>query len=342
MNYSIPVQTKMPLAELKGHLHSLPEFPDWVPYRTSYYQETWGFCVSHNVLEGLEDGEYEVLVDSSLEAGHLTYGEYVLPGELTDEVLISCHSCHPSLCNDNLSGMALASYLAQHLGSQPRQYTYRFLFVPGTIGSITWLALHKEQATRIKHGLVAACVGDPGQSTYKRSRQGDTVVDRAVEHILAHSNQPYEILDFSPYGYDERQYCSPGFNLAVGSLTRTPHGRFPEYHTSADNLDFVQPEYLVDSLSKYIAVIDVLENNKTYLNVKPYGEPQLGKRGLYGSVGGGKSTQDSVMAMLWVLNLSDGQHSLLDIAERSGMEFLLIKLAAEALALTDLLVESLV
>ena len=338
VNYSVPIQARMSLAELRNHLHSMPDFPEWVPYRTSYYKETWGFCLSHNVLEALEDGEYEVYIDSSLEDGHLTYGEYVLPGESSDEVLISCHSCHPSLCNDNLSGMVLATFLAQHLGSQPRWYTYRFLFVPGTIGSITWLALHQEQASRIKHGLVVACVGDPGHSTYKRSRQGNAVIDRVVEHILAHSGQPYEILDFSPYGYDERQYCSPGFNLAVGSLTRTPHGRFPEYHTSADNLDFVQPEYLADSLAKYIAVLDVLENNKTYLNVKPYCEPQLGKRGLYGSLGG-QSTQDSVMALLWVLNLSDGKHTLLDIAARSGIEFSLIRKAAQALSKTDLLVE---
>ena len=338
VNYSVPIQARMSLAELRNHLHSMPDFPEWVPYRTSYYKETWGFCLSHNVLEALEDGEYEVYIDSSPEDGHLTYGEYVLPGESSDEVLISCHSCHPSLCNDNLSGMVLATFLAQHLGSQPRWYTYRFLFVPGTIGSITWLALHQEQASRIKHGLVVACVGDPGHSTYKRSRQGNAVIDRVVEHILAHSGQPYEILDFSPYGYDERQYCSPGFNLAVGSLTRTPHGRFPEYHTSADNLDFVQPEYLADSLAKYIAVLDVLENNKTYLNVKPYCEPQLGKRGLYGSLGG-QSTQDSVMALLWVLNLSDGKHTLLDIAARSGIEFSLIRKAAQALSKTDLLVE---
>ncbi len=337
VNYSAPVQTRMPLTELKQHLHSLPEYPDWIPYRTSYYQETWGFCLSHNALEELEEGEYEVCVYSSLEDGSLTYGELVLPGQSKDEVLISCHSCHPSLCNDNLSGMALATFLAQHLSTQPRRYTYRFLFLPGTIGAVTWLALNGEKAAQIKHGLVVACVGDPGHSTYKRSRRGNAEIDLAVDHVLKHSGAPYEIVDFSPYGYDERQYCSPGINLAVGSLTRTPHGRFPEYHTSADNLDFVQPVYLADSLVKYLAVFDVLENNRTYRNQKPYCEPQLGKRGLYGSVGGGKSTGESVMAMLWVLNLSDGSHTLLDIAERSGMEFELIRLAAEALAATDLL-----
>ena len=337
VNYSTPICSKMMLSELKPHLFSMEDYPDWVPYRTSYYKETWGFCLSHRALAQLEEGEYEVCVDSSLENGSLTYGELVLPGELSEEVLISCHSCHPSLCNDNLSGMALATFLARHLSNQPRRYTYRFLFLPGTIGAITWLALNTEKTERIRHGLTVACVGDAGHSTYKRSRQGNAEIDRAVEHVLKHSDQPYEIVDFSPYGYDERQYCSPGFNLAVGSLTRTPHGRFPEYHTSADNLDFVQPAYLADTMAKYLAVFDVLENNRTYRNQKPYCEPQLGKRGLYGSVGGGKSTEDSVLAMLWVLNQSDGGTTLLDIAERSGMEFELIQLAAEALAETDLL-----
>lgn len=340
VNYSIPVCSKMTLAELKPYLHTMADYPEWVPYRTSYYNETWGFCLSHNALEQLPEGEYEVCVDSSLEDGSLTYGELVLPGSTADEVLISCHSCHPSLCNDNLSGMVLAAFLARHLSTQTRRYSYRFLFVPGTIGAITWLALNVDKTRQIRHGLTVACVGDAGHSTYKRSRQGNAEIDRAVEQVLKQSGQSFEIVDFSPYGYDERQYCSPGFNLAVGSLTRTPHGRFPEYHTSADNLDFVQPDALSDSLAKYLAVFDVLENNRVYRNQKPYCEPQLGKRGLYGSVGGGKSTQDSVMAMLWVLNLSDGTNALLDIAERSGMEFELIRLAAEALAKTDLLAEA--
>ncbi|MEZ4592541.1 MAG: DUF4910 domain-containing protein [Chloroflexota bacterium] len=339
VNYSTPIHQKMSLAELKKHLHSLPEYPDWIPYRTSYYSETWGFCLSHNALTALEEGTYEVYVDSTLAEGHLTYGELVLPGATEEEVLISTHCCHPSLCNDNLAGIALATHLALHLAEQERRYTYRFLFLPGTIGAITWLAQHETQAARIQHGLVVACVGDPGQMTYKRSRRGDTAVDRAVAHVLQLKEQPYEIVDFSPYGYDERQYCSPGFNLAVGSLTRTPHGRFPQYHTSADNFDLVQPQHLADSLATYLAVLNVLEHNQTVINQKPKCEPQLGKRGLYGSLGGGKSTQDSVMAMLWVLNLADGHHTLLQIAEQANVEFELIRRAAEALLATDLLVE---
>ena len=243
MNYSRPIRTTLPLSELKVHLFTLPDHPDWIPYRTSYYSDNWGFCLSHKRFLELKDGQYDVVIDASLEAGHLTYGEYYLPGDTTDEVLISCHVCHPSLCNDNLSGIAVATFLAKTLRSSPRRYSYRFLFVPGTIGPITWLALHTEQASRIKHGLVVTGVGDSGPFTYKKSRQGHALIDQVMSHTLRHSGKPYNIIDFFPYGYDERQYCSPGFDLPVGCFMRTPHGQYPEYHTSADNLEFVQPEY---------------------------------------------------------------------------------------------------
>lgn len=331
LNYSVPVRRRVTLAELQEHLFSLPEYPDWIPYRTSYYRENWGFCLSERTRQSLREGEYEVFIDATLEPGHLTYGEYLLPGESEEEVLLSCHSCHPSLANDNLSGMAVATFLAKALKKRPRRYSYRFLFIPGTIGSITWLARNEANAARIKHGLVLACLGDPGHSTYKRSRRGDAEIDRAVLHALKQSGQPYEVVDFSPYGYDERQYCSPGFNLAVGSLTRTPHGRFPEYHTSADNLELVRPEFLADSFAKYLAVLDVLEKNRAYLNTNPKCEPQLGKRGLYGALGGLKDTKEREMAMLWVLNLSDGAHTLLDIADRAGYPFALVSEVADLL-----------
>ncbi|NJO94500.1 MAG: DUF4910 domain-containing protein, partial [Hydrococcus sp. RM1_1_31] len=273
LNYSIPVREKMSLTQLKEHLFSLSDRPDWIPYKTSYYKETWGFCLTHRQLESLEEGEYEVFIDSSLEAGHLTYGEYFLPGESDDEILFSCHSCHPSLCNDNLSGMVLATFLAQQLSLRSRRYSYRFLFIPGTIGSITWLSLNESRVDRIKHGLVVAGVGDGGKLTYKKSRRGDAEIDKAVAHVLKYSGQDYAIEDFSPYGYDERQYCSPGFNLPIGSLTRTPFSRYPEYHTSADNLDFVRADSLEDALEKYLAIVDVLENNQKYLNTNPKCEP---------------------------------------------------------------------
>ena len=339
VSYSVPIKAKVSLTELRKHLFTLPEHPDWIPYRTSYYNESWGFCLSHNQFLELGDEEYEVCIDSSLEEGHLTYGEYYLKGERPDEVLISCHACHPSLCDDNLSGVALATFLAQYLRSLSLRYSYRFLFIPGTIGSITWLCLNEALVSRIKHGLVVVCVGDRGKSTYKKSRRGDAEIDQAVIHVLKHSGQDYEIVDFFPYGYDERQYCSPGFNLAVGCLMRTPHGHYPEYHTSADNLDFVQPAYLGDSFAKYLAVLDVLENNKRYLNTNPKCEPQLGKRGLYGAIGGQADAKVGQLAMLWVLNLSDGCHTLLDIADRSGLRFDLIRNAADALAEHDLLRE---
>ncbi len=337
VNYSVPVKQKMPLEELKQHLFTLSDRPDWIPYRTSYYKESWGFCLSHKQFLELQDEEYEVCIDSSLEDGHLTYGEYYLKGEKPDEVLISCHACHPSLSNDNLSGIALATFLAKYLSQINLSYSYRFIFIPGTIGSITWLCLNENQVHKIKHGLVLTCLGDPGKSTYKKSRRGDAEIDKAVTHVLKHSGKDYEIIDFFPYGYDERQFCSPGFNLPMGCFMRTPHSCYPEYHTSADNLDFVQPQYLADSFSKCLSVLHILENNKKYLNQNPKCEPQLGKRGLYGAIGGQSDTKMREMAMLWVLNLSDGNHTLLDIADRSGMSFDSINQAADALLEHDLL-----
>jgi len=330
MGYSLPVEGRMGLAELTEHLHTLPDQPDLIPYRTSYYAENWGFCLPHQQFLQLEDGEYEVRIDTTLEDGSLTYAECVLPGETDREVLISCHCCHPAIANDNLSGIALSTFLAAHLSGMPLKHTYRFLFIPGTIGSITWLARNEKLLERIDHGLVVTCVGDPGRLTYKRSRRGDAFIDRAVAHVLGTSGREHHIRDFSPYGYDERQYCSPGFDLPVGSLMRTPNGEYPEYHTSGDNLDFVRPESLADSLATYLEVIDVLEHDATYLNLVPKGEPQLGKRGLYPSVGG-TGAGDELMARLWVLNLSDGRHGLLDIAERAALPFGLIRGAAEAL-----------
>jgi aminopeptidase-like protein len=330
VNYSVPIKKKVSLTVLKEHVFTLPEHPDWIPYRTSYYKDNWGFCLSHRQLLELTDEEYEVLIDSSLEPGHLTYGEYYLPGKSSYEVLISCHSCHPSLCNDNLSGMALAAFLARSLRLLSLRYSYRFLFIPGTIGSITWLCLNENQVSKIKHGLVLANVGDSGRSTYKKSRRGGAEIDSVAMHVLQHSGENYEVLEFSPYGYDERQFCSPAFDLPVGNLMRTPHERFPEYHTSADNLDFVQPPYLTNSFAKCLSILSVLENNLTYLNQNPKCEPQLGKRGLYRTIGGAEGEVDE-LALLWVLNLSDGNHNLLDVAVRSGYPFESIKRAADLL-----------
>src|SRR6267378_6025091 len=337
LNYSAPVRKRMSLAELREHLYTLPDHPDWIPYKTSYYQERWGFCLSQNQLDRLKESVYEVVIDSALEDGYLTYGECYLPGASSDEVLISCHVCHPSLCNDNLSGIALNTFLAKHLRCLPLRYSYRFIFIPGTIGAITWLAMNEKEVGRIKHGLVVANVGDPGKMNYKKSRRGNAEIDRAVTHALKHSGSPYEVIDFSPYGYDERQFCSPGFNLPMGSLTRTPWGRYPEYHTSADDLSLVQPRYLADSFKTYLSVLDILENNNDYLNQNPKCEPQLGQRGLYRTMGGNVESKEAELAMLWVLNLSDGHHSLLEIAERSKLAFPAVRAAASALETAGLL-----
>jgi len=336
LNYSVPVRARMPLAELKPHLFTIPERPDWIPYRTSYYTENWGFCLSENQLRALDDREYEVCIDSSLQAGSLTYGEFVAPGRSTDEVLISCHACHPSLANDNLSGLTVATALAKVLSGKDLRYTYRFLFIPGTIGAITWLARNQQAAANIRHGLVLTCLGDNAAFHYKKSRRGDASVDRAAAHVLAHSGENAEILDFTPYGYDERQYCSPGFDLPVGCLMRSVWGTFPEYHTSADNLDFIRPARLAESLRACAAILDVLENDRRYRNLNPFCEPQLGKRSLYPS-GGGRSIAQEVHARLWVMNLSDGRHSLLDIAERSALPFPVILDAADVLCRGGLL-----
>jgi len=337
MSYSIPVHEKMSLEALKPHLHSLPDHPDWIPYRTSYYRDDWGFCLPHRVLESLPDGEYDVQIDSTLEPGSLTYGECVLPGTTEREVLISCHICHPSMGNDNLSGIAVTTRLAELMKGVSRRHTFRFLFIPGTIGSITWLAMNEDRARRIDHGLVVTCVGDEDHPTYKRSRRGTALIDRAVEFVLSQRNRPFVMENFSPYGYDERQYCSPGFNLPVGLLTRSPWGRFPEYHSSADDLTFIKPTALADSLRLILEVFEVLEGEATYVSLNPKCEPQLGKRGLYDMVGGKQSVQDLRMALLWVLNYSDGEHTLLEIAHRSRLPFPAIRAASDKLVEAGLL-----
>lgn len=336
VNYSVPVRARMSLAELRPHLHSLPEQPELIPYRTSYYKEAWGFCLPHRQLEQMPEDEYEVCIDSDLRDGTLSYGECLLEGETPEEVLVSCHACHPSLCDDNLSGIAVAVFAARRLAQMRRRYSYRFLFVPGTIGSITWLSRNERSVLKIRHGLVLTCLGDRSGFTYKRSRRGDAAIDRAVEHVLRHCGQESQVRAFSPYGYDERQYCSPGFNLPVGCLMRSEHGTFAQYHTSADDLDFVDPQALERSLETLLQVFHVLENDGTYLNLRPHCEPQLGRRGIYSEMGGSQ-IRDLDLAVLWALNGSDGASSLLDIAQRSGLPFRAIEQAAKLLVRHELL-----
>lgn len=338
VNYSVPVRARMSLADLRPRLHTLPDRPELVPYRTSYYDETWGFCLSHRQLESLPEGEYEVCIDSTLAPGSLTYGELVVPGVTADEILISAHVCHPSLCDDNLSGIAVSVFLARELATwSRRRHSVRFLYAPGTIGAITWLAKNPDGVSRVRHGLTLTCLGDDHPFTYKRTVSGDRVIDRAAAHVLS-SRDGNQVIDFFPYGYDERQYNSPGFRLPVGSLMRGRHGQFPEYHTSGDNLDFVSPQSMVESLQVLRGIVEVLEGDRVYRNLAPYGEPQLGSRGLYRAVGG-TNIPNLQLAMLWVLNLSDGTQGLLEIAHRARMDFRAIRAAADLLELHGLLVQ---
>jgi len=327
LGYSVPVRARLTLDELRDHLFTHPTQPDWIPFRTSYYTENWGFCLAQRQLDALPDGEYEVCVDTTLASGSITYAEAVLPGELEDEVLVSTYSCHPSLANDNGSGIALVAVLGKYLSRMKLRYTYRLLFSPGSIGPISWLAANEDRLGRIRHGLVASCVGDPGRPTYKRSRRGTAEIDRAVANVLRERGE-HELREFVPLGGDERQFCSPGIDLPVGALSRTPADEFPEYHSSADDLDLVRPEALADSFDLYLNVLDVLERNGRYENLNPKGEPQLGKRGLYRSIGGGSNRE---VALLWVLNLSDGSHDLLAISDGSQLPFQAVRAAADAL-----------
>jgi aminopeptidase-like protein len=276
----------------------------------------------------MTDEAYRVEIDSVLSPGSMTYGEFFIPGETQREVLITCHVCHPSLADDNLSGIAIATALAMRRSEVIGRLGYRFLFLPATIGAITWLAQNEGMLDRIEHGLVLTCLGDDGPFHYKQSRRGATI-DRAVVHILKHSGEPHEVMPFSPYGYDERQFCSPGFDLPVGCLMRGVQGTFPEYHTSADNLDFVKPEALDRSYALLEMLLELLDRNCFYQRVDGRGEPQLGRRGLYRAIAGqheaGGATQ---MDLLWFLNLADGKHSLLDMAIRANVPFARLETAA--------------
>jgi aminopeptidase-like protein len=332
VNYSGPFRGRLRLAELRPHLFSLPDRPDWIPYRTQYFKEDWGFCLTHRQLESLQDGEYDVCVDTTLAPGSLTFGECLLPGRSEEEVLVSAHVCHPSLANDNLSGIAVATFLARALAGIDRRYTYRFVFAPSTIGVITWLAQREAVTARIRHGLVISGVGDPGDYNYKRSRRGDAEIDGVMAYVLGQSGLAHHVNPFMPYGYDERQYCSPGFNLPVGCFSRSTYGSYPQYHTSADDLQLVRPECLEQSLQLLLQSVSILERNCRLLNLNPKCEPQLGRRGLYSLIGGHNEGQRLQLALLWVLNQSDGLKTLLEIAEASNLPFNLLHEAAVALA----------
>jgi aminopeptidase-like protein len=336
VSYSAPFRGRVPLAELRAHLHTLPERPDWIPYRTSYYREDWGFCLRHRDFERLADGEYEVCVDTTLAPGSLSYAQAVIQGTSAREAVVYTHTCHPSLANDNLTGIAVAALVARAMAGRRPRLTHRFVFGPGTIGSLAWLAANERGLGRIEHVLVLGLLGDRGPLRYKRSRAGTATIDRVAEHLLPRLAADARILPFEPYGYDERQFCSPGFNLPAGRLTRSPNGAYAEYHSSADDPDFVTTGALAESLEAATMLLAALDDNRALVNQAPKGEPKLGKRGLYGSIGG-RAPADAERAMLWVLNQSDGTQDLLAIAERSGLPFGAIVEAAHRLEQAGLL-----
>ena len=338
VNYSVPVRRSMPLDVLKKHVHTLPEQPQLIPYRTCYHADDWGFCMSHNDFMNMPDGIYEVVIDAERLDGVLTYGEFIHKGAKEETFLLSAHLCHPSLANDNCSGLALLAHIGRALKMRKTRYTYRLLFAPATVGALAWLSSNESDIDHIRHGLVVSCVGDGGGPNYKRSRRGNASIDRIMTHVFRHSELPGAVVhDFWPYGYDERQFCSPGFNLPVGLFQRSLFNAFPEYHTSADNLDFIQPEHLERSFQLIMRAIDIAEKDWTPLNMQPKGEPQLGRRGLYATIGGDSQAAQKALAMLWVLNLADGSYSLLDMAERSDLPFEMIASAAQRLTENGLL-----
>lgn len=339
VGYSRPFRGRIDRRELDKHLHSLPDRPSAIPYVTSYYAPSWGFCLSHDARQALPEGEYEVVVDTDLVDGSMTLSECVLPGESNREVLISANTCHPSLASNELSGPLIAAFLYRRLaGLSRRRLTYRFVFLPETIGAIAYLSLRGEQLReRLVAGYVLTCLGDAGRFTYKRSRQGNCLADRAAAQVLARTRQGAEIIDFFPQGCDERQYCSPGFDLPVGSVMRTMYWRYPEYHTSLDNKDLISFPAMVETVDACFAICRVLEADGRYRCFVPFGEPQLGKRGLYPSLGGANEREARVRSQAWLLNFSDGRHSLLDIAERSGESVMDLSEIAESCVAAGLL-----
>ena len=339
MGYSVPIHATMSLAELAPHLHTLPVHPDWIPYRTSYYADNWGFCLTERQRRSLQDGTYQVDIDTRLFDGQMDWAEVFLPGDSDDEILISTHICHPSLANDNLSGIAVATGMINALAKRQRRLGVRFVFVPATIGAIAWLAHNQRRLGAIRHSLVLSNLGDAGPFHYKSSVSGQSALDRVFAH-LSNSEPAFSslaVMPFSPYGYDERQYNSPGIALNAGSLMRTPFGQYPQYHTSADNLDFISASALQESLELCLLAIEALQTDRIYRNLSPMGEPQLGRRGLYRAIGGDNQGQQRQLAMLWLLNQADGTRSLLDVAQRAGLSCQLLASVADELLQAGLL-----
>lgn len=314
LGYSQPVDKVVSREELLQHVYTLPEQPDWIPYVTSYYVERWGFCMSENQKQSLEDGQYRVLVDATLEDGSLTYGELIIPGETEEEIMLSTYLCHPSMANDELSGPVVQAELAKYIQSLPRRrYTYRLVFIPETIGSLVYCSRNLDVLQRnVKAGFVLCCIGDTRTYSYIASKYEDTLADRVMQNVLKFHYPDYIKYSYLKRGSDERQYCSVGIDLPVCGFCRSKHQEYPEYHTSADDMNFISPEGLEGSYDVMVKVINALENNH-YYHILCKGEPQLGKRGLYPTISQ-KGTFHSILSLRDFIAYADGRNDLIDIS----------------------------
>lgn len=344
LGYSEPIHKIISYDELKKHLYTLPKQPDAIPYRTSYYQKRWGFCMSYTQYLTLSPEEkYEVYIDASHNtAGSMTVAEAEIKGNTNKTIYITTYICHPSMANNELSGPLVICKLF-HLIKEKilnPQYTYKFLFMPETIGSIWYLSTHKDEIIKnCLSGIVVTCIGDEAPFTLKKSRIGNGILEKCIEYLLETSHKPYKLYDFFPLGSDERQYCSPGFNLPFCSLTRSMYGQYKEYHTSLDNKDFISFEAMNKSSEFLFQCIQTVEYNATYINTYPYCELQLGKRGLYPTLSAPNARTKTIDAIMWILNYSDGEHDLLWIAQKSKIEFTVIKEATELLLQHKILIK---
>jgi aminopeptidase-like protein len=335
LNYSIPQHKNLRLAELKNNLHYFIEQPEIIPYRTSYYNENWGFCVSYNRYLELfnEEETYEIYIDSELRNGSLTLADYIVKGETNNEYLFSTYFCHPSMANDNLSGILLQALLARELSNRKLKNTYRFVFVPETIGTITYCAMNEAEMKKIKGGYVLTCLAGQGSYGYKHSFIGNHLVDRLAHQTFSEKQIDFISYPFMPQGSDERQYSSPGFRIPIGSVHKDKYHEYAYYHTSGDNLDYLSIEAMLTTLDIYLSIVDKLEKDTTFISLNPHCEPRLGKRGLYPTIGrrtmysykeeGDKfaAYQDELDIIMWLLFYADGKHNLLDIAEKHRFHF---------------------
>lgn len=362
VNYSVPFEGTLTFNELAPHLHTLPDLPFAIPYRTTYYNQAWGFCMPHEQFQKLDQkAKYHVVVDTTLTPGALTYGEIILPGSSGKEFLISTYVCHPSLANDNLSGVVLWTMLLRELSRHARYHSYRFVIAPETIGALAYIAEHEDAVRALTGGLVVTTVAGPGCFGYKRTFRGDAIIDRSVRLTFRELGLEFTEYPFDVNGSDERQYSSPGLRVPVGTICKDKYYEYPFYHTSLDNLEFISAENLVESLKVYMLAIEKLEQNRIYRSHNPVGEPMLGKRGLYPGTGGSikqKAADSSkhgdrryavnagniifgneLDAIRWVLFYADGQTALLDVAERTGLPMSQLYAVAGKLAAGGLLEE---